>query len=68
MRLRCRLVLIQATFLWVSQEPKHGFLTDDPCHLERYCADLKEEIEFMVEKLPEGEQGRSGYDDGEGDD
>ncbi|PIL30455.1 hypothetical protein GSI_07154 [Ganoderma sinense ZZ0214-1] len=36
--------------------------------LERFCADLKEEIEFMVEKLPEGEQGMSGYDDGEGDD
>ncbi|TBU29084.1 Bestrophin, RFP-TM, chloride channel-domain-containing protein [Dichomitus squalens] len=36
--------------------------------LERYCEDLKEEIEFMVEKLPEGGQGMGGYDDGEGDD
>ncbi|KAI0831798.1 UPF0187-domain-containing protein [Trametes gibbosa] len=36
--------------------------------LERYCEDLKEEIEFMVEKLPEGGEGMYGYDDGEGDD
>ncbi|KAH9923990.1 UPF0187-domain-containing protein [Epithele typhae] len=36
--------------------------------LERYCEDLKEEIEFMVEKLPEGGEGIAGYDDGEGDD
>lgn len=43
-------------------------LCTDRRRVERYCADLKEEIEFMVEKLPEGEQGMSGYDDGEGDD
>ncbi|KAI0350112.1 UPF0187-domain-containing protein [Trametes cingulata] len=36
--------------------------------LERYCEDLKEEVEFMVEKLPEGGEGMYGYDDGEGDD
>lgn len=35
---------------------------------ERYCEDLKEEVEFMVEKLPEGGEGMGGYDDGEGDD
>ncbi|EMD34523.1 hypothetical protein CERSUDRAFT_67494 [Gelatoporia subvermispora B] len=36
--------------------------------LERYCADLKEEIEYAVERLPEGEEGMYGTDDGEGDD
>ncbi|KAI0668567.1 Bestrophin, RFP-TM, chloride channel-domain-containing protein [Trametes maxima] len=36
--------------------------------LERYCEDLREEVEFMVEKLPEGGEGMYGYDDGEGDD
>ncbi|KAI0792902.1 Bestrophin, RFP-TM, chloride channel-domain-containing protein [Abortiporus biennis] len=36
--------------------------------LERYCEDLKEEIEYMVERLPEGGEGMSGFDDGEGDD
>ncbi|RDX45493.1 UPF0187-domain-containing protein [Lentinus brumalis] len=42
----------------------------DSCDLplERYCEDLREEIEFMVEKLPEGGEGMAGYDDGEGDD
>lgn len=36
--------------------------------LERYCADLKEEIEYIVERLPEGGEGMYGTDDGEGDD
>ncbi|KAI0637332.1 UPF0187-domain-containing protein [Trametes polyzona] len=36
--------------------------------LERYCEDLKEEVEFMVEKMPEGGEGMYGYDDGQGDD
>ncbi|KAI8998963.1 UPF0187-domain-containing protein [Trametes punicea] len=36
--------------------------------LERYCEDLKEEVEFMVEKLPESGEGMYGYDDGQGDD
>jgi len=36
--------------------------------LERYCEDLKEEIEYMVERLPEGGEGMYGVDDGEGDD
>ncbi|CCM03913.1 uncharacterized protein FIBRA_06064 [Fibroporia radiculosa] len=36
--------------------------------LERYCADLKEEIEYVVERLPEGGEGMYGIDDGEGDD
>jgi len=29
---------------------------------------LREEIEFMIERLPEGGHGAHGYDDGEGDD
>ncbi|KAH9932163.1 UPF0187-domain-containing protein [Amylocystis lapponica] len=36
--------------------------------LERYCADLKEEIEYIVERLPEGGEGMYGVDDGQGDD
>lgn len=36
--------------------------------LERYCEDLKEEIEYVVERLPEGGEGMYGYDDGMGDD
>ncbi|ESK92995.1 hypothetical protein Moror_8898 [Moniliophthora roreri MCA 2997] len=36
--------------------------------LDRYCEDLKEEIFYMIERLPEGGEGIYGYDDGEGDD
>lgn len=36
--------------------------------LDTYCDDLREEIEFMIERLPEGGHGAHGYDDGEGDD
>ncbi|KAH7889753.1 Bestrophin/UPF0187 [Phlebopus sp. FC_14] len=36
--------------------------------LDTYCDDLKEEVEYMIERLPEGGQGSQGYDDGEGDD
>ncbi|KAI0073397.1 hypothetical protein K474DRAFT_1666631 [Panus rudis PR-1116 ss-1] len=36
--------------------------------LERYCDDLKEEIEYMIERMPEGGEGMYGLDDGEGDD
>ncbi|EGN95980.1 hypothetical protein SERLA73DRAFT_170419 [Serpula lacrymans var. lacrymans S7.3] len=36
--------------------------------LDTYCDDLKEEIEYMIERLPEGGYGGHGYDDGEGDD
>ncbi|KAI0713380.1 Bestrophin, RFP-TM, chloride channel-domain-containing protein [Earliella scabrosa] len=53
----------------IADEIEMPFGTD-ACDLplERYCDDLKEEIEFMVEKLPEGGQGSGVYDDGEGDD
>ncbi|KAF8969862.1 Bestrophin, RFP-TM, chloride channel-domain-containing protein [Flammula alnicola] len=36
--------------------------------LDRYCQDLKEEIFYIIERLPEGGEGLHGYDDGEGDD
>ncbi|KAF9246577.1 Bestrophin, RFP-TM, chloride channel-domain-containing protein [Melanogaster broomeanus] len=36
--------------------------------LDTYCDDLKEEVEYMIERLPEGGYGGHGYDDGEGDD
>lgn len=38
------------------------------CSIERYCEDLKEEIEYVVERLPEGGEGMYGFDDGQGDD
>ncbi|EEB91205.1 hypothetical protein MPER_10472, partial [Moniliophthora perniciosa FA553] len=43
---------------------------NDPADLplDRYCEDLKEEIFYMIERLPEGGEGMYGYDDGEGDD
>ncbi|KAJ7582805.1 Bestrophin, RFP-TM, chloride channel-domain-containing protein [Mycena floridula] len=36
--------------------------------LDRYCEDLREEIEYTIERLQEGGEGGHGYDDGEGDD
>ncbi|KAI6028345.1 Bestrophin, RFP-TM, chloride channel-domain-containing protein [Pisolithus orientalis] len=36
--------------------------------LDTYCDDLREEIQYMIERLPEGGHGAFGYDDGEGDD
>ncbi|TFY52208.1 hypothetical protein EVG20_g10654 [Dentipellis fragilis] len=36
--------------------------------LDRYCFDLKEEVEYIIDRLPEGGFGGYGYDDGEGDD
>ncbi|KAH9967944.1 Bestrophin, RFP-TM, chloride channel-domain-containing protein [Russula dissimulans] len=36
--------------------------------LDRYCADLKEEINYIIHHLPEGGIGGYGWDDGEGDD
>ncbi|KAI9446829.1 Bestrophin, RFP-TM, chloride channel-domain-containing protein [Lactarius indigo] len=40
--------------------------TDLP--LDRYCSDLKEEINYILENLPEGGIGGYGWDDGQGDD
>ncbi|OCH95244.1 hypothetical protein OBBRIDRAFT_884074 [Obba rivulosa] len=36
--------------------------------LERYCEDLREEVEYTISRLPEGGEGMYGTDDGEGDD
>ncbi|KAF8267849.1 Bestrophin, RFP-TM, chloride channel-domain-containing protein [Lactarius quietus] len=36
--------------------------------LDRYCSDLKEEINYITENLPEGGIGSYGWDDGQGDD
>ncbi|GAW07418.1 UPF0187-domain-containing protein [Lentinula edodes] len=36
--------------------------------LDRYCHDLKEEILYIIERLPDSGEGIYGYDDGEGDD
>lgn len=36
--------------------------------LDTYCDDLKEEVQYMMERLPEGGHGVFSYDDGEGDD
>jgi putative membrane protein len=36
--------------------------------LDRYCSDLKEEINYITENLPEGGTGGYGWDDGQGDD
>ncbi|KAF7322817.1 hypothetical protein HMN09_00061000 [Mycena chlorophos] len=36
--------------------------------LDRYAHDLREEVEYMIHRLPEGGEGGHGYDDGEGDD
>ncbi|KAG7092261.1 hypothetical protein E1B28_008625 [Marasmius oreades] len=36
--------------------------------LDRYCEDLKEEILYIIARLPESGEGMFGYDDGEGDD
>jgi len=42
----------------------------DECDLplDRYCSDLKEEINYMINNLPEGGVGGYGWDDGQGDD
>ncbi|KAI0318342.1 Bestrophin, RFP-TM, chloride channel-domain-containing protein [Amylostereum chailletii] len=43
-------------------------LDDSDLPLDRYCHDLKEEVEYMIDRLPEGGIGGHGWDDGEGDD
>jgi putative membrane protein len=42
----------------------------DECDLplDRYCSDLKEEINYILENFPEGGIGGYGWDDGQGDD
>jgi len=53
----------------IAQEIEDPFgldLGDLP--LDRYCHDLKEEVDYTIQRLPEGGEGGYGYDDGEGDD
>ncbi|KAF7304691.1 hypothetical protein MKEN_01183200 [Mycena kentingensis (nom. inval.)] len=53
----------------IAQEIEDPFGTDyGDLPLDRYCHDLKEEIEYMIHRLPESGEGIHGYDDGEGDD
>jgi len=53
----------------IADEIEMPFGTDErDLPIDRYCEDLKEEITYMIEKLPEGGEGWRGYDDGEGDD
>lgn len=37
-------------------------------YVERYCEDLKGDVQYVIERLPEGGEGMYGVDDGEGDD
>ncbi|KAG5634653.1 hypothetical protein H0H81_001245 [Sphagnurus paluster] len=53
----------------IADEIEMPFGTDErDLPVDRYLADLKEEILYMIERMPEGGQGLHGYDDGEGDD
>ncbi|EAU88144.1 hypothetical protein CC1G_03816 [Coprinopsis cinerea okayama7 len=53
----------------IAEEIEMPFGTDDrDLPLERYCNDLKEEIFYIIDRLPDGGAGMYGYDDGEGDD
>jgi putative membrane protein len=53
----------------IADEIEMPFGNDDrDLPLDRYCQDLKEEIYYMIDRLPEGSEGYHGYDDGEGDD
>lgn len=53
----------------IADEIEMPFGTDDrDLPLDRYCQDLKEEIDYIIERLPEGGDGAHGYDDGQGDD
>jgi len=53
----------------IADQIEQPFGTDaSDLPLDTYCYDLKEEIEYMIARLPEGGEGAFGYDDGEGDD
>jgi len=53
----------------IADEIEMPFGTDQrDLPLDRYCQDLKEEIYYIINRLPEGGEGLHGYDDGEGDD
>ncbi|KAI0060827.1 UPF0187-domain-containing protein [Artomyces pyxidatus] len=53
----------------IAEEIEMPFgLDESDLPLDRYCSDLKEEINYIIDRLPEGGQGGYGWDDGEGDD
>ncbi|KAI0262953.1 Bestrophin, RFP-TM, chloride channel-domain-containing protein [Gloeopeniophorella convolvens] len=53
----------------IAEEIEMPFgLDESDLPLDRYCSDLKEEIQYIIDKLPEGGTGGYGWDDGEGDD
>jgi len=53
----------------IAEEIEMPFGTDDrDLPLDRYCQDLKEEVYYLIDRLPEGGVNMHGYDDGEGDD
>jgi len=53
----------------IAEEIEMPFgLDESDLPLDRYCSDLKEEINYIIDKLPEGGQGGYGWDDGQGDD
>ncbi|EKM82955.1 hypothetical protein AGABI1DRAFT_104757 [Agaricus bisporus var. burnettii JB137-S8] len=52
----------------IADEIEMPFGNDDlSLPLDRYCNDLKEEIFYIIDRLPEGGEGVGFYDDGEGD-
>ncbi|KAF8061518.1 Bestrophin, RFP-TM, chloride channel-domain-containing protein [Lyophyllum atratum] len=53
----------------IADEIEMPFGTDErDLPTDRYCQDLKEEINYVIERMPEGGEGVYGYDDGMGDD
>ncbi|KAI0003333.1 Bestrophin, RFP-TM, chloride channel-domain-containing protein [Russula compacta] len=53
----------------IAEEIEMPFgLDEGDLPLERYCSDLKEEIDYIIQHLPEGGVGSYGWDDGQGDD
>jgi len=53
----------------IADEIEMPFGTDErDLPIDRYCQDLKEEVLYIIERLPEGGEGLGIYDDGEGDD
>lgn len=53
----------------IADEIEMPFGTDSSAlPLDIYCNDLREEVFYIIEKLPEGGVGAYGYDDGDGDD
>ncbi|KAF8633718.1 hypothetical protein AX17_004376 [Amanita inopinata Kibby_2008] len=53
----------------IADQIEMPFGTDEcDLPLDRFCDDLKEEIFYIINRLPESGEGGYGYDDGEGDD